>query len=360
MKNLLALGLALSAASTGQALALQGAGNPILLINEIRIDEPGTDVEEYFELLSIPSNVSLDGYTYLVIGDGSGGSGVIESVSDLTGGITGADGLFVGGTSNVTLTVPDLVLTLQFENSDNVTHLLVQGFTGANGDDLDTDDDGVLDVMPWTSVVDAVSLVENTDTPTSGEFYYGASLGFNDVGPDGTFVPSHVFRCLTSLSDWRIGLFDVAGGSDTPGMFNANCNGTGSVFCDPGVANEVSATGGKITYAGSLSFQRNDTTLIATDVPNNFGLFIQSDTMMPAAAAQVGGNLCLGGTLVRLNQILLASNNAVSLQLDVQHMGLNEFGTIAGSTVFYQYYFRDSATAGGGNFSNGLMATWTL
>ena len=53
-------------------------------INEIRIDQPGSDSDEFFELAGAPGT-SLDGLTYLVIGDGSGGSGTIESVVNLTG-----------------------------------------------------------------------------------------------------------------------------------------------------------------------------------------------------------------------------------------------------------------------------------
>ena len=259
----------------------------------------------------------------------------------------------------MTIAVPDFVATLNFENSDNVTHLLVEGFTGASGDDLDTDDDGVLDVLPWTQVIDAVSLVETTDFTASERFYAG-SLGFTDVGPDGTFVPAHAFRCLTSLFDWRIGSIDLTVGSDTAASFNANCTGVTSMFCDPGAPNMVSPTGGKIGFTGSFSFQRNDTALTATDIPQNFGLFLQSDVVMPPVMAQVGGNICLGGTLVRLNQILIPVNNQVSLQLDISDETLFEFGTVAGSTVHYQYFYRDFTMAGGGNFSNGITATWTL
>jgi hypothetical protein len=367
MKNLLALGAAVAVATSGSALATQFGGtdgNPIILINEIRIDQGGSDNDEYFELLSIPSNASLDGLTYIVIGDVSSSSptsGTIESVTDLQGLVTGGNGLFLAGESTMTIGTPDAVVSLNFENSDNVTHLLVDGFTGASGDDLDTDDDGVLDVTPWTSVIDAVSLVESTDSASTGfNFFYAGSLGFNDVGPDGTFVPGHIYRCLTSLTDWRIGAFDTADNSDSAGGFNNICTGANSMFCDPGVANSFSPTGGKIGFTGSFSFQRNNTTLTCVDIPDNFGLFIQSDVVMAPASAPVGGNLCLGGTLVRLNQILLASGNQVSLQLDVSDMALNEFGTVAGSTVHYQYYYRDTSTSGGGNFSNGITATWTL
>ncbi|MEM8713886.1 MAG: hypothetical protein AAGG01_23325 [Planctomycetota bacterium] len=160
MKNFFALGAALAAGTTGQALA---QGGPIILLHEIRIDQPSSDNDEYVEVLSIPANVSLDGLSIIVIGDGAGDSGTIESVTDLTGGSTGADGLFLVAEGTFSLATADLTATLNFENSDNVTHVLVDGFTGANGDDLDTDDDGVLDVMPWTSVLDAVSLIETTD-----------------------------------------------------------------------------------------------------------------------------------------------------------------------------------------------------
>ncbi|MCA9432644.1 MAG: hypothetical protein KC940_19175, partial [Candidatus Omnitrophica bacterium] len=51
-------------------------------INEIRIDQPSTDTDEYFELVG-PPGLSLNGLTYLVIGDGVGGSGEIEEMTDL-------------------------------------------------------------------------------------------------------------------------------------------------------------------------------------------------------------------------------------------------------------------------------------
>ncbi len=134
-------------------------------INEIRIDQPSTDNDEYVELIGTP-NESLQGLTYLVIGDGSGGSGVIEAVVDLSGQSVGANGLFLIAESSFTLATADLTANLNFENSDNVTHLLVDGFVGANGDDLDIDDDGTLDTLPWITIEDSVSLVED---PVGGE-----------------------------------------------------------------------------------------------------------------------------------------------------------------------------------------------
>ena len=191
-------------------LATPVAANP--LINEIRIDQSGTDNDEYFELIGMPGD-PLDGLTYLVIGDGAGGSGTLEAVVDLTGSVIPASGFFVAAEGTFTLGTADLTTTLAFENSDNVTHLLVTGFSGANGDDLDTDDDGMLDVTPWTTLVDLIALVEEDNPPASTEFHYGPP----QVGPDGGFVPGHSYACPQG---WFVGTFDPIGTTDTPGADN--------------------------------------------------------------------------------------------------------------------------------------------
>ena len=193
-----------------------------LAINEIRIDQPSTDNDEYFELTGIPGG-SLNGLTYLVIGDGTGGSGVIEAVVDLTGQAVPASGFFVAAEATFTLGTADFVTTLNFENSDNVTHLLVNGFSGTNGDDLDTDDDCVLDITPWTTVVDGVALIEEPTPPAGTECHYGDDLGLPAVGPDGSFVPGQIGRDPDGVGPWVIGLFDPLSGTDTPGASN---NGT--------------------------------------------------------------------------------------------------------------------------------------
>ncbi len=186
-------------------------------INEIRIDQAGTDNDEYFEIAGTPGD-SLDDLTYLVIGDGSGGSGVIEAVIGLAGLSIPSDGFFLAAESTFSLAPAqvDLTTSINFENSDNVTHMLVSEFAGSNGDDLDTDDDGVLDVTPWADVIDAISLIETVDT---GDKYYADALG-----PDGSYVPAHAYRLSNGadFSAWRIGEFDPASADavDTPGVSN--------------------------------------------------------------------------------------------------------------------------------------------
>lgn len=212
MKRLMIL---LAMAAMTSTMVAQGAPT----INEIRIDQPSTDVDEYFELAGM-ANTSLDSLTYLVIGDGASAlaSGVIEHVTDLTGWAIPSDGYFLAVEDTFTLAgTPDLTTTLNFQNSDNVTHMLVRDFTGAVDDDLDIDNDGAFDVTPWSAVVDSVALVENADSPPTGtEWYYGPVI----VGPDGPYVPGHVYRWPNGTGSWQIGQFDPVGGLDTPGSAN--------------------------------------------------------------------------------------------------------------------------------------------
>ncbi|MHC5005276.1 MAG: hypothetical protein ACYTJ0_19410 [Planctomycetota bacterium] len=217
--------LAAAAAMPLAVHAAASAGVPIRL-NEIRIDKPNN--AEYVELAG-PSGASLDGLTFIVIGDGGGADGTIEEVTSLTGQALNPNGLFFMADDGDTFgAVADLITSLNLENGDNVTMALVAGFTGALNDDLDTDDDGVLDVTPWSAVLDAVGLIESPNPPSGTEFSYGAALGFEDVGPDpdnGDRVPNHVYRC-TPDGLWTIGPFDGNSGDavDSPGQPNAACS----------------------------------------------------------------------------------------------------------------------------------------
>jgi hypothetical protein len=217
-----------------------------IIVNEIRIDQPGADADEYFELKG-GAGQSLDGYTYIVIGDGSQAStrnGVIEFVYPLTGKTLGADGLATFAQYN---TLPNAGGTVDYnilptggtpnaggflENNDNVTHLLVQGFTGTLNQDLDTNEDGVLDVTPWASISDAVALVNTTTPPaaTGGIEWTYAPTNVR-IGPDTSVTtgwPHHAYRCTPSGS-WSIGAYDAASAArvDTPSNPNAICNPCG-------------------------------------------------------------------------------------------------------------------------------------
>lgn len=246
-------------------------------INEIRIDEPSTDNNEYVEIKGEPG-FKLDGYWYLVLGDHSGsniskGSGVVECAVDLTGETIPENGFYLLSSANFALNLstggplPDLRVTLIFENNDNVTHMLVKGYKGTEvlaqseqegekGVDIDDNDDGSPNAtLPWDSIVDAVGVVGQLN---SGDYYYGEILGFTDVGPNGAFAPGHLFR--NKYNTWQIGDFDIAvesGGIDTPGalnpsgyvLYNVNPN-HGKVGSQVAINGQILDTTTSVTFNG--------------------------------------------------------------------------------------------------------------
>ena len=275
-------------------LALTATAAHGQVINEIRIDQSGADNDDYFELFG-PANASLDGLTYLVIGDGSG-SGTIEAVVPLTGLSLDGNGFFVAAEATLSVGTANLTTSLNFENGDNVTHLLVDGFAGSNGQDLDTNDDGVLDVTPWTSIVSLIALIEEENPPSGTEYHYGPPT----VGPDSTFVPGHVKLCPDGSTTWVIGLFDILAGSDTPGSSN-DCGGTtptplpiyaiqGASHTSPHVGT-LAGTSGIVTAVTAVGFYLQDPTGDG-DSATSDGIFVFTGTAPTIAvgdAASVEG-----------------------------------------------------------------------
>ncbi|HJO15333.1 MAG TPA: hypothetical protein QF800_00435, partial [Phycisphaerales bacterium] len=154
-----------------------------VVLNEARLNQPGDDDDEYVEFIGTPGH-SLDGLAFIVIGDGSGsGFGVIEEAIMLDGFSINAAGFFLIGEPTLTIGVPDYAYELNFESGDQTTHMLVTGFTGLLNDDLDTDDDGTLDLEPWTNIVDCVAFVG--PDPAAGDPVYCDT----HVGPDGDYTP---------------------------------------------------------------------------------------------------------------------------------------------------------------------------
>ena len=175
-------------------------GTPNVVINELRISAPGDEIgENFFELFG-DAGASLDGLTLLVL-SGEFEPGQVDFAFDLTGQSLDADGFF-----------------LEINDDDGfdffgspTSFLLVDGFTGAAGDDLDSENDGVLDVDIGT-VIDGVSLVDGDDTP---DVSYAEVI----VGPDGNFAPAGIARNPNGTGDF-VGLDFGDNSADTPGTEN--------------------------------------------------------------------------------------------------------------------------------------------
>ena len=211
-------------------LAAQSASAVVII--EFRVDHLGADTDEFFELAGTPGE-SLNGLTYIVIGDtspalpggGAASTGAIEVAISLDGMTIPADGIFLGveaGFVGSAGALADLVTNLNFENSDTMTHLLVSGFTGADGDLIDDDRDGLINsTLPWTSIIDGLTLEELAN---SGEFNYTSQLGapvVNFPAQAGTGESfQHVYRNVDITGNWIGGFSALGQPNETPGITN--------------------------------------------------------------------------------------------------------------------------------------------
>lgn len=218
-----------------------GGGSAVAVLNEVRLDQLGDDNDEYVELAGTPG-ASLDGLTLIALGDGSVtvdgvttelGSGAVEMVIPLDGNVIPSSGYFLitkktetgsAPQDGIAIGVPGDLQTslLNLENQDNVTLMLVSGFTGALNDDLDTNNDGVLDSTPWTGIVDAISVVVSIRAAptTSQEWWYAPRIPPNQFG-----VVFQAYRC-SPIGYWLGGegvFTDPATSTDTPGAQNLDC-----------------------------------------------------------------------------------------------------------------------------------------
>jgi hypothetical protein len=204
----------------GACVCFAAAAHGDILINELyvgpedRIDGDEGFGREFFELISTDGGAaSLSGLWLIEVNGTGGDAGLVEqtiSLDDAPTPSTGTNGLFLwrdnvpGGIDLIPNPDPATVQHVQaFDGSDGLqaddvaTYFLVSNYNvGAApiGTDLDPDDDGVLEIEPWDSVLDALGVVDGIYGVTG--FSYGNNYGGNDFealpfGPDAfSLVPS--------------------------------------------------------------------------------------------------------------------------------------------------------------------------
>jgi uncharacterized protein len=161
-------------------------------INEFVANHAGADTHEFVEIFGAP-DTDYGAYTLLQIeGDAGPAAGTIDAAFPV--GTTDAAGFWSTG-----------FLANVLENG-TLTLLLVEGFTGSVGTDLDTNDDGVLDATPWTAVADGVAV---SDGGTGDLTYAATVLGADFDG--GTFAPGGASRIPDGGPTWVRNDFDGAG-----------------------------------------------------------------------------------------------------------------------------------------------------
>lgn len=178
-------------------VSLPMTASAAISISEMLIDAQNLGVagsadanQEFVELVSDTGGVeALTGLHFIVIeGDAPGtGEGVVDVAVDLGALSTGTNGLLIVTDGNVTWNpTADAATVVQVNNFVNddasgddiengsATFAIVSGYTGTPGQDLDTDNDGILDITPWTAVVDAVGWLE---IGTGTEVSYAVQMG---------------------------------------------------------------------------------------------------------------------------------------------------------------------------------------
>lgn len=218
----------LAAATAHGGIATGGSGTGptrSIRLSELRVDQQGADSDEYFELLGEPGS-SLAGVWLLAIGDsGSDPSGIVEAAIDLSSWSLGANGRFVGheatfgsvafgGTTlridpksaHATIGSGD---SINFENADTVTYLLVRSFRGSVGLDLDGTNDGTFDALPWAELIDSVAFVRSG---SSEPVYSDVTVGPVPLTATGG-MPPHAWL---GPKGWTVGEYG-SWSADTPG-----------------------------------------------------------------------------------------------------------------------------------------------
>lgn len=188
----------------GEALNTPGAENELVggqavdpLINEFVLNHTGSDDNEYVEIIG-SVNADYSAFTIIEIEGDVGGTGLIDDGTFAVGS-TDANGYWTTGYQvNV------------YENG-SVTLLLVEGYNGTLLDDIDTDDDGVIDAVFWSRIVDCVAVV---DGGASDLTYCGTELD-SSLPPAG-FTPGGASRIpngtdTDTAADWARNDFDGAG-----------------------------------------------------------------------------------------------------------------------------------------------------
>jgi hypothetical protein len=221
------------------ALLMTATSMAQVSITEVRT---GSSNNEYIELKGTPG-ASLGGLTLLIIGDGVGGSGTVEwrypfAKSD----VFGSNGYLVlrnpGDDANLFALTVDAgatdrpwpvpasgnIVDSQIEADDNQTILLVSGYSGTDtfitrapqnggeGQDLDTNNDGTLDVTPWTAIVDSMVVKKsNGSAPPAGEEWWYETNPAKQCGP---FQSRSVQTVTTggSLAYWNENSNNLPGG----------------------------------------------------------------------------------------------------------------------------------------------------
>ncbi len=169
------------------------------LINELVANHTGADTNAFVEVLG-DASTDYSAYTVLEVEGDSARAGTVDAV--LPVGTTNGSGYWID---------PE-----DMENG-TITIMLVEGWSGSFGMDLDTNNDGSFNSTPWTRIVDDVA---TTDGGGSDITYSSTVLGpFFDGKPFGAGGASRIPNGTDTdtAADWTRNDFDGFGFPGFPG-----------------------------------------------------------------------------------------------------------------------------------------------
>jgi len=190
-----------------------------LLVNEIKVNPPGTDNPyEYIELRGQPNTTLINTYFVIFEGD-SGSAGNADLVIPLSGITLGENGLLFIGTSlgytninSQTIFKDSLLFGIPSGSIENGSSSFITLFSPSpilTNVNYDLNNDGVLDLSFGTSIIDAIGFTNNNE---GAKVYGGVNITQNGFTPD-AIVRFYDNTTPSSSAAWYCG--DLAGSANT-------------------------------------------------------------------------------------------------------------------------------------------------
>ncbi|MFT5198582.1 MAG: hypothetical protein ACI87O_001240, partial [Planctomycetota bacterium] len=314
----------------------------------------------------------------------------MEANAGWTGGVAGDNattGIWVRGNPNAsdaqtgddhTVAGTDCWFTGQANNGDSVGTNDVDGGTTtllSAQFDLSSNPDARIEYWRWyvnngNGTVDDSMFVDITtngstwvNVETLGPGHPEASGGWN---MHSFAVSDYVTPNSQVQLRFRVG--DLGGGSiveaaiDDLRTSEIDCSGGSmTIYCSPNISNSTGMSA-MISGQGSTTASDNNLTLMAAQLPSGKLAYFLAATGQGLIASPPGsmGNLCLGGSLARLNaptQLRFTDpTGIITLPLDLTNMPTNPAQPVlAGETWYFQCWYRDIVLVNTSNFTDGLQ-----
>ncbi|MGY0392497.1 T9SS type A sorting domain-containing protein [Bizionia sp. KMM 8389] len=303
-------------------VALGSVDTPVIntpVINEFLADHSGADTAEFVEILGDPYT-DYSNYTILEIEGDSGNTGVIDNAFQL--GTTDENGLWT--TSFMANTIENGAMTL----------LLVENYSGIIGDDIDTNDDGIINSVYWSEIIDGIATSDSDD----GDFVYAVNLTPDFDG--GAFQVGAASRIPNGLdtdstTDWVRNDYDGEGldgfvgtpiegeALNTPNSYNQLVGpilDITEIWPGNGDGSNLTADWFEITNNGPITW-----------TPAVGNLYFDDDSQDPASAVIINGitSIAPGETVVAIDAADTA--NFMTVWATVYNLENIQVGTYAGA-----------------------------